>query len=35
MALSGAPEVRLDVLRKGRRRELFARTRARVEPVAA
>ncbi|MBN1204021.1 MAG: trypsin-like peptidase domain-containing protein [Myxococcaceae bacterium] len=35
MALSDDPEVRLDVLRKGRRRELSARTRSRGEPVAA
>jgi S1-C subfamily serine protease len=35
MALSGNPEVRLDVLRKGRRRELSARTHVPKEPVAA
>ncbi|MDY7226322.1 S1C family serine protease [Hyalangium rubrum] len=35
MALSGDPEVRLEVLRKGRRRQLSARTRSRAEPVAA
>jgi serine protease Do len=35
MALSDEPEVRLDVLRMGRRRQLSARARPRVEPVAA
>ncbi len=35
MALSSDPEVRLDVLRKGRRRELSARTHPRREPAAA
>jgi S1-C subfamily serine protease len=35
MALSDNPEVYLDVLRKGRRRELSARVRPRVEPAAA
>jgi S1-C subfamily serine protease len=35
MALSDNPEVLLDVLRKGRRRELSARVRSRTEPVAA
>ena len=35
MALAAHPEMRLDVLRKGRRQELSARVRARVEPAAA
>jgi hypothetical protein len=35
MALSGSPELRLDVLRKGRHRELSARVHARAEPAAA
>ena len=35
MALSDKPEVLLDVLRKGRRRELSARVRSRAEPAAA
>jgi serine protease Do len=35
IALSEDTEVRLDVLRKGRRRELSARTRPRKEPAAA
>ncbi len=35
MALSDNPEVLLDVLRKGRRRNLSARVRSRVEPAAA
>jgi serine protease Do len=35
MALSGEPEVLLDVLRKNRRRALSARAHTRIEPVAA
>ena len=35
MALSDKPEVLLDVLRKGHRRELSARVRSRPEPAAA
>ncbi len=35
MALSAEPEVRLEVLRKGRRHKLAARTRSRPAPVAA